>query len=283
MSRSIKRKRRTRAEIEDLKSALVEIVADNAPATARQVFYLAVSRGLIEKTEGEYSRTAVRLLGDLRRAGRIPWWQIVDFTRTMRKPRSYGGLQELLYETARFYRRDLWRGLDCRVEIWTEKETLTGALYAVTAEFDVPLMPCRGYPSLSFLHAAAAEISDSGKPTWIYYFGDRDPSGLDIPRKVEDGLREFAPEAEIHFERLAVEPWQVEDWGLTTRPTKTKDPRAEAFDGESVEVEAIDPERLRRIVREAIEWHIPSGAINDLRTVEDDERRLLHLLARDAA
>ncbi len=61
-------------------------------------------------------------------------------------------------------------------------------MYDVTAEFDVPLMVSRGYSSLSYLHGAAMQISYINKPTYIYYFGDYDPSGRDIPRDIEKKL-----------------------------------------------------------------------------------------------
>ena len=43
-------------------------------------------------------------------------------------------------------------------EVWIEKDALTGVFYDVTNEFDVPLMPCKGYPSLSFIRQAAESI-----------------------------------------------------------------------------------------------------------------------------
>ena len=58
-----------------------------------------------------------------------------------------------------------------------EKDALSGVLYDVTREFDVPLMVTRGYPSLTFMHSAADKINEINKPTHIYYFGDHDPSG----------------------------------------------------------------------------------------------------------
>ena len=280
---SLTRRRRSREDIEKLRDSLVSIVANNYPATVRQIFYLAVGAGLVEKTENQYKNTVCRLLADLRREGRIPWFHLVDFTRTMRKPRSYNGLADLLEDTARFYRRDLWRGLDCRVEVWTEKETLTGALYEETSTFDVPLMPTRGYPSLSFLYAAAEEIAYINKRTFIYYFGDHDPSGVDIPRMVEDGLRDFAPGVDIRFERLAILPDQIDAWALPTRPTKQTDSRSKKFKGDSVECDSIRPATLRQLCREAIERHISLQTLKDLKFVEDEERGMLRIMARENA
>jgi light-regulated signal transduction histidine kinase (bacteriophytochrome) len=52
---------------------LRDVIAENQPMTVRQVFYQAVSRRLIEKTEAQYKNTVVRLLTDMRIAG-VPYW-----------------------------------------------------------------------------------------------------------------------------------------------------------------------------------------------------------------
>jgi hypothetical protein len=45
---------------------------------------------------------------------------------------------------------------DAYVEVWLEKDALSGVVLPVTSMYDVPLMVARGYASLSFLHSAAA-------------------------------------------------------------------------------------------------------------------------------
>jgi hypothetical protein len=91
-----------------------------------------------------------------------------------------------------------------------------------TNQWDVPLMVTRGYSSVSFLHSAAEAIEEKGKPAYLYYFGDHDPSGRDITRATEDGLREFAPGAEIHFERVAVTGTLVVFSGLRGSPHRQR-------------------------------------------------------------
>jgi hypothetical protein len=167
--------------------------------TVRQTFYLLVSLAVIAKTEAEYKHTVVRLLTEMRRAREIPFGWIADNTRWMQKPQTFGSLEAALRHTARHYRRAVWQEQPVYVEIWLEKDALAGVLYEVTDEWGVPLMVTRGYPSVTYLHEAAEAITAQRKSAHIYYFGDHDPSGIDIPRKVEAGLREFAPHAEIHF------------------------------------------------------------------------------------
>jgi hypothetical protein len=152
---------------------------------------------------------------------------------------------------------------------------LAGVVSPITYTFDVPLMVARGYASLSFLHSAAEYISTLAVPAYIYHLGDFDPSGVDAGRKIEETLRELAPDAEIVFERLAVTPEQISTWNLPTRPTKATDTRAKGFGHISVELDAIEPDRLRRLVQEAIEQHLPADQFAVLKAAEQSERELL--------
>ena len=135
--------------------------------------------------------------------------------------------------------------------------------------------------SLSFLHDAAREIRFIHKPVHIYYFGDYDPSGLDISKQVEARLRQYAPNADIHFVRVAVNPEQITALNLPTRPTKKTDSRSKAFKGESVEVDAIEPNLLREMAREVIQQHIDPKALAQTRIVEESERSALDMFIRD--
>jgi hypothetical protein len=180
--------------------------------TVRQVFYQATVRALIDKTEAGYDKIQ-RDLVLLRRAG-LPYDWIADNTRWVRKPRTYGSPEEALRAIAAHYRRSLWRDAPVQVQLWIEKDALAGVVYETTELFDVPLLVARGYSSLSFLHSAAEAIRADGRPAFIYQLGDHDPSGVDAARKVNETLREFAPEADITFERLAVLPHHIRAFRL---------------------------------------------------------------------
>jgi hypothetical protein len=181
-----------------------------------------------------------------------------------------------LRETAAFYRKSLWTDADCYVEIWLEKDALAGVIYPITEMYDVPLMVARGYASLSFLYSAAEYINGLTVAAYIYHLGDFDPSGVNAGEKIEETLRELAPDAEIYFERIAVTPEQIEEWELPTRPTKASDTRAKAFGSNlSVELDAIEPNQLRAIVQEVIEVHLPAEQFEVLKAAEQSERELL--------
>ncbi len=278
----IKSRRRGRPrdrEVERRRDALVDIVRAAQPATVRQVFYLAETLGLVPKSDEGYRRVQNDLVL-LRREARIPYGWITDGTRWQRKPGTFDGIAEALQTTAEGYRKSLWRNADAYVEIWCEKDALSGVIYPVTSLYDVPLMVARGYSSITFLHSAGQYIAQLDVPAYIYHLGDYDPSGQDAARAIEQSLREFAPEAEIHFERLAVTPVQIAEWHLPTRPTKTTDTRAKKFAADhSVELDAIEPDRLRELVQDAILQHLDLDELEVLRAAEASERELLLSIA----
>jgi hypothetical protein len=270
----IKRHRATKAEVEERRARLVQIVSKMKPMTVRQAFYQASVRGLVDKTEAGYNKVQTDLVL-MRRAGDLPYGWLADSTRWQRKPRTFDGVEEALQETARLYRKSLWADIECYVEIWLEKDALAGVVYPITSLFDVPLMVARGYASLSFLHGAAEYIAELKVPTYIYHLGDYDPSGVNAGEKIEESLRDLAPRAEINFQRIAVTPEQISAWNLPTRPTKTSDSRSKNFGDISVELDAIDPDQLRAMVREAVEQHLPADQLTVLQAAEESERTLI--------
>jgi hypothetical protein len=267
----------------DIMNAIVRALNADAPMTIRQLFYRLVSDGVIAKTENEYKTTVVRLVSEMRRSGHIPFDMIADNTRWMRKPTTHSSLDGFLKRSAGTYRRSLWDNKDAYVEVWLEKDALAAVLIDVTDPWDVPLMVTRGFASVSYLYRAAETIKAKKKPAYLYYLGDYDPSGLDIPHAVEKDLREFAPKAKILFQRVAVTPVQIEIMGLPMRPTKKTDSRSKGFEGGSVEVDAIPPAALKRLVEACITSHIDPEALERLRAVEQAGRETLKSIAEGGA
>jgi hypothetical protein len=273
----IKRHRATKADMQARHSALWKIVTAMKPMTVRQVYYQATVRNIVEKTEAGYNKVQNDLV-QMRKSGALPYVWLADNTRWQRKPNTFDSVEQALQETAQFYRKSLWNDADCYVEIWLEKDALAGVIYPVTDVYDVPLMVARDYASLSFLHGAAEYIGSLDVPTYIYHFGDFDPSGVNAGEKIEQSLREMAPEAEIHFQRVAVTPEQIDQWNLPTRPTKTSDSRSKGFGDISVELDAISPEDLRELVQIVIEQHLPKRQLEILKVAEASEREIIKRL-----
>ena len=105
------------------------------------------------------------------------------------------------------------------------------------------------------------------------------PSGKLVPEVIERRLRTFAPRAEIYFKRLLVNPEQIAEWNLPTKPAKKNNSHAKNFKGGTVEAEAIPARRTRRIVRERIEQHLDDNEVLVMRAAEESEADYLINLA----
>jgi len=273
------RNRRTASAYAELDQTIISVCAADHPLSVRGVFYRVMSAGVVAKSEKEYGVVQRRVL-KLRRSGELPYGWIADGTRWHVKSRSWDSVEQALADAAVSYRRALWNDQDSYVEVWSEKEAISSIVSPITDSYDVPLMIARGFASETFLYSTAATITAIAKPTTIYQLGDHDPSGVAAWEHVQRRLREFAPDVEISFERIAVTEDQITELGLPTRPTKASDSRAKTFRGDSVEVDAIPTATLRLLVQEAIERHIDPVALEATRLFEAQERAGLEAMAR---
>lgn len=190
------KQRRTNAELAIVDDAIIAAVESEHPVTLRGVFYRVVSAGAVEKTEHGY-RLIGRELLKLRRAGAIRYDWITDGTRWINKPDSYDNLDQMLEDAAASYRRALWRGQPAEVQVYSEKDAISGVILPVTHRWDVPLGIVRGYSSESFAWSVAQSIigaAERGKDTHVYQLGDHDPSGVDAWRAFRTSVCGFLME-----------------------------------------------------------------------------------------
>jgi hypothetical protein len=257
-----------------------EIAETERPASVRQIYYQTVVQKIIgiEKDDAGYDKVQ-DLLTDLRRCGAIPFEWIIDEGRYARQPTTFEGIPQALNDTRRGYRKDPWQETFEYVQIWVEKNALVGVLEPVTREYDVPLMSAVGYSSISFLYEAARDLSRLNCPIYIYQLGDLDPSGAQAAEVIEKDLRGFAPEAEIHFERIAITPEQIVELGLqrALRPTKRSDPRYRWFVDRYRNVEVLNGGQLWRTRCDPADGSARSRAQDDraasaARSARHDER-----------
>jgi hypothetical protein len=233
-------------------------------------------------------RVVQRRLVILREAGDIPHGDIVDGTRYVHGHRRYHDLDEFTTYAAGLYRKDYWSTSEVNVEVWLEKDALKGVLIpTVVNECGLGLHVTRGFASITYLQEAAEDIERDGRPTYVYVLTDFDPSGVSIAEKVEEELTARAPYSEIVVERLAVDREQIVRWNLPTRPTKVSDTRAAKFrrihGTDSVELDAIPPDELRNLVRNAIDSHMEPWRLRQVRMVEQEERETLRSMFGGAA
>src|SRR5262245_44122631 len=98
---------------------LIDYAAAHGPISVRGLYYQAEVASVpgIDKTEAGYVKVQRQVL-ELRRSGDLDYEHIADATRWMRKPKSYDSIEDALQETARLYRRNLWRDTEDYIEIW---------------------------------------------------------------------------------------------------------------------------------------------------------------------
>jgi hypothetical protein len=279
--REATRRRLTKVVQAELDAALIDLTRRYHPITVRGVFYRAEVSipHIVLKDEKGYGLVQRRLV-ELRKRGDVEYSWITDGTRWRHGHTRYASLQDFQVRAAALYRLDYWVNSNVHVEIWIEKDALAGVIAPVVIdEWGLDLMVSRGFSSKTYLYEAGQFLRQVDKETHVYVLSDFDPSGKCAARKVEEGLREFAPDVDLHVHELAVTVDQIRDWDLPTRPTKMSDSRARKFVAEygeeSVELDAIPPDLFRRLVGDAIAAHADPRAIDRLKDVEWQERETI--------
>jgi hypothetical protein len=181
------------AVVESANAICEEYAAGGLVLTLRQLYYQFVARGLIANAQREYDRLGA-ICKDARMAGLMDWDHLIDRTRNLQTWKTYAGPQEAVKELADRYARDFWKPQRQRVEVWIEKDAAIGVVEGVCHSNGVPYFSCRGYTSVSEIHAAAQRVRwhiEQGEAVTILHVGDHDPSGLDMSRDIEDRLRTF--------------------------------------------------------------------------------------------
>ena len=173
------------------------------------------------------------------------------------------------------YKKNRWENQSIYVEVFIEKKALIGSFKDVCKDNGVALNPCKGYPSLTFLHEASMRFNDAiedGKEPVIIYFGDYDPSGEDIPRSIQDNLDRMG--VRVRIKRVALMEHQVIEWNLPPAPAKIGDSRTANWDGlGQVELDAITPEKLSRLCEDAIMEEFDEELHDELLKEEEKERK----------
>lgn len=257
--------------------------------TLRQLYYQFVAKGLIPNTIRSYKRLG-NTINDARLAGLIDWEAIVDRTRNVQANAHWNSITEILSSCAEQFRIDLWEDQPYRPEVWIEKDALVGVIERVCQEFDVPYFACRGYNSQSEQwragHQRFLKHRTEGQIPLVLHLGDHDPSGLDMTTDNERRLSLFA-RADVEIRRLALNMDQIDVYKPPPNPAKTTDSRAaeyiEQYGVSSWELDALEPQVLEQLVREAIEKVLDVDRFNAAILRQDAARAQLRELAEGVA
>jgi hypothetical protein len=169
-----------------------------------------------------------------------------------------------------------WERQPQYLEVWLEKDALSGIFEEVLEEYGMTLNVGRGYDGWDSIYNAARRFLGLEGAT-ILYFGDFDPSGEDMVRSLRERLGELKAKPEIIKCALTLE--DVQRYNLPPDFTKTTDSRRAAFVARygdlSVELDALPLEVLRERVVTEVEARMDLDTLAEVREAEERDRRLL--------
>ncbi len=261
-------------------NAATDILAEIQPASVRAVCYQLFNRKLIPDMGKNETARVSRILTKAREDTVISWDAIIDETREVELRQSWNNPEQYVATVMRSYRRDRWDDQPRRLMVVSEKGTVGGTLRPIMHEYGVPFQVYHGFGSATALHDLAELSVQDTRPLTLLYCGDHDPSGrymsdMDLP----DRITRYGGNAWI--ERVAVTAEQIADHDLPTftAAEKTKDARHAWFVTEHgqtcCELDALNPNVLRDLVRRAIRAHLDRNAWSRAESVENAERASL--------
>lgn len=280
---TVKRERRTKAQIATLDAQIIAALKVDHPQSVRHVFYLMTNPRLqepVEKSDRGYRHVQERCVY-LRRFGKIPYSWIADMSRRGYFVNTFDDAGDFIRSMSAHYRANLWADAEYRCEVWTESRSIASVIQHDCEELAVSLYPCGGFSSLSFVHQAAEYNNhyDEGRPLVVLYIGDYDPAGVLIDQSLESELRQHLKSSiPLIFKRIAINEEQVEIYNLPTKPRKESDKRSQHVKY-TVEAEAMPAHLLRQMLRFEVEALLPDNALQVAKVAEEDERAHLMRMA----
>jgi hypothetical protein len=161
--------------------------------TLRQLYYQLVAADYIPNHDKVYKKLS-GIVNDVKYSGLINWDAIEDRGRVPHIAYSVANVQEAIDDAASYFRLDRQRGQEVNVEVWTEKDAISAILKRVTNRYGVRLVVNKGYTSSTAMYQSYCRFIDQineGKKVRVLYFGDHDPSGLDMVRDIKERIIEF--------------------------------------------------------------------------------------------
>jgi hypothetical protein len=182
------------AEKVDLVKSIIEItnryMNNNDVLSLRQLYYQLVAAELIPNHDKVYKKIG-EIKDDCCYCGLLDWDAFEDRGRRPYLPYFNEDIKDAIKDAVDHFRLDRQRNQNVHIEIWSEKDAISSILSSVTNKYHVRLVVNKGYISSSAIYAAyvrfIGEIAQ-GKKVKILYFGDHDPSGLDMIRDINDRI-----------------------------------------------------------------------------------------------
>jgi hypothetical protein len=215
-----KPRRRNWCEIVDQAAEIVRSYSTGV--TLRQLFYRLVSAEVLPNTTSAYKTLSART-AEARREDGFP--ALIDRTRTIRQVAFSAAPADAINELIAGYRLDRTEGQEVAIYLGVEKIALVGQLWSWFGDLGVPILALGGYASQTYCDEIADHVEAEGRGAVLIYAGDFDPSGEDIDRDLE----ERTDHCFQRVVRIALNPDQIELYGLPPQLGKATDARANGF------------------------------------------------------
>lgn len=262
--------------------------------TLRQLYYQFVARDIIPNSDQSYKRLG-EIISAGRLAGLISWKAIEDRTRNLQAWNFWNSPAQIIRACANSIQIDLWQNQPYRVEIWVEKEALSGVIQRPAGRYRVPYLACRGYMSQSEMWSAAQRYIhylQNNQDVLIIHLGDHDPSGIDMSRDIADRLNLFIQQQgysanhgdePVTVKRIALNRYQVDEYSPPPNPAKITDSRAADYIREhgeySWELDALQPQLINDLILDEINLYRDSGLYDAQMKIEHSWKKGLQLLS----
>lgn len=272
--------------IETLKQAkevIISYAEQGHDLTLRQLYYQLVSRNYIPNEEAAYNRLG-RIVSRGRKAGMLPWDVITDKERSLRYLPNYEDPSEIVRQSAGRFYVDLWEDQVCRPEILVEKKALESVVRTPANRLDVDYAACKGYISDTFAWQMARRhrrYEEDGQMPVVIHLGDHDPSGINMTEDIRQRLHLYGAHTKV--ERVALNMDQIEEHDPPPQPAKVSDSRYEEYvknyGDESWELDALPPDLLQEIVRDAVEKHRNDERWQERKELQEEYKEKLRSLS----
>ena len=266
----------TKLLLDKILATVVSYQQQGYKLSLRQLYYQLVVQNVFPNQLKSYAKLS-ELLGEARMVGLCDWDVIEDRIRVPRFPNEWDDIPGAMATLMDVYRRRRWNNQKNYVEVWVEKDALSGVLEPITRDYHVHLLVNRGYSSISAMHDSALRFkraAHEGKSCFLLYLGDHDPSGEDMVTDIENRLREF--KATVNVNKIALTREQVDAYSLPPNPAKMSDPRSKAYvekHGDQYwELDALPPSILNTLLTSALEALLDRSLYEAQKALEETDK-----------
>jgi hypothetical protein len=257
-------------QVRYMNTIIDEYTAHKYTLTVRQLYYQLVARAYMENTLENYGGIS-KFVTKARMAGLIDWSVIEDRGRVPHFTYYANSVSERLQDALRNFEVDRQLMQKNYIEVWCEKDALTGILEPVTRYYHIPLLVNKGFSSATAIYQGAERFKRAmrkGQNCVLLYLGDHDPSGLNMIKKdIPKRLTEFEI-TDIQIRHIALTTEQVRKYKPPKNPAKITDTRFKKYKQEhglySWEVDALKPEILDKLLRQEIESSMDMSAFKQM-------------------